>query len=163
MPGIRAHRRILAALTGLVVAGTSTCPTLAQESASFRMERVTTSATAATASSTSFGMDVTFGQEVPVGSASRCNLGFVQNLGFWSVLGRSDSNIRLTVTHGATPAEVALEWTGSSDAFTVYRSDLPGMIAAPANVALTTTECAAADLPPEAPIAYYVVLPANAP
>jgi hypothetical protein len=140
-------------------------PALAQESASFVMERFTVSATADRATSPRFDMAVTLGQEVPVGGASLCNVGFVQNLGFWSALGHADAPIFLQVDHGAGhPADVDLEWSGSSDSFTLYRSDLPYSVVAVPNVALTTPECSATDAPPaEVDLVYYLVLPTGAP
>lgn len=137
---------------------------MAQESASFVMDRVTVSATASHAASAGFDMALTFGQEVPVGSASLCNVGFLQTLGFWSVLGTQDAPIRLLVDHATDPAEVELQWTGSSDSFTVYRSDLPDTVVEPPNVALITPACAATDAPPVAvDIVYYLVLPTGGP
>jgi hypothetical protein len=129
------------------------------------MDRVTVSATASHAASARFDLAVTFGQEVPVGGASLCNVGFLQTLGFWSVLGPQDAPIQLQVNHGATdPAEVELLWTGSSDSFTVYRSDLPENVVGPPNVALVTPVCAATDAPPvEVDIVYYLVLPTGGP
>lgn len=138
---------------------------LAQESASFVMNRVSISATASHATSARFDLALTFGQEVLAGSASLCNVGFLQTLGFWSVLGSQDAPIQLQVSHGATdPAEVELQWTGSSDSFTVYRSDLPESVVGPPNVALITPVCAATDAPPvEVEIVYYLVLPTGGP
>jgi hypothetical protein len=125
------------------------------------MDRVTVSAAASWSTSTRFDMAVTLGQEGPVGGASLCNVGFVQTLGFWSVLGHADAPILLQVNHGAAhPASVELQWSGSSDSFTLYRSDLPDTVVAPPNVALTTPECSATDAPPaEVDLVYYLVLP----
>ncbi len=140
-------------------------PALAQESASFVMNRFTVSATASRTMSTRFDMAITFAQEVPVGGASLCNVGFVQNLGFWSVLGHSDAPILLQVDHAVgNPADVDLEWSGSSDSFTLYRSAFPDSIMALPNIALITPECFAMDAPPpEIDVIYYLVLPTGAP
>ena len=161
---LRVHRPIISAvfLFVLVIAGTRA---LAQESASFVMDRFTVSATASRAASARWDMAITLGQEVPVGGASLCNVGFVQNLGFWSALGYSDAPILLQVDHGSGgPGEVDLQWTGSSDSFTLYRSDLPDGVVGPPNIALTTPTCFATDAPPEElDFIYYLVLPTGAP
>jgi hypothetical protein len=160
-----AGKRVLIAGLTLFTLITILSSALAQESETFVMDLVTVTSMASRAASPRFDMAVTLGQEVPVGGASLCNTGFVANLGFWSVLGPFDTPIVLQVEHGAThPANVELQWSGSSGFFTLYRSDLPDSVVAPPNVALTTPECAATDAPPEeVDLVYYLVLPTGGP
>ena len=160
----RIHGPFLTILA-MLLPGAFSAGAVAQESASFVMERVTLSATASQAASTSFDMAVSFGQEVPVGSASLCNVGYLQTFGFWSVLGFQDAPTRLSVAHGLEgPEGVELTWTGSSDSFTLFRSDQPQDLAQPGNVALVTAACNASDGPPPGiELVFYVVLLSGGP
>ena len=132
----------------------------AQQSASFRVDRVTLAAGAGPISSASYVTTITIAQEGPVGSVSRCNDGFLQSTGFWSVLGESPVPVWLLVDKDdSDPPEVELTWSGSSSLFTLYRSGVAESLIDPLNVLLTTPECAVTDAPPAAPITFYLVSP----
>ena len=146
----------------VLLAAAVATPGFAQESASYVMDRVTMSAAAQRASSTNFDISVTFGQEGPVGSASLCNQGYVQNFGFWSVQGYSPVPLVLRATRNtADSSDVDLIWTGSASSFEVYRSTAPSGIIDPPNLAAVTPACSATDSPPTATIVYYLVVPAG--
>jgi hypothetical protein len=137
-------------------------PSFAQESPSFVMDRITFSSAAQQATSASFEMSVTFAQEGLVGSASLCNQGYVQNFGFWSVMGYSPIPVMLRAARNtANPFDVDLSWTGSATSFEIYRSTIPNGIIDPPNLAAVTSECSDTDTPPNAPIVFYLVVPAN--
>ena len=132
----------------------------AQESANYRMDRITIAATANSVSSAGYAMTVTFGQEGPVGSISRCNESFLQSTGYWSILGETPVPVFLLLDRNdADPALPDLMWTGSASQFTVYRSVLPNDVVQPMNEVLSTPLCGITDDPPPASIVYYLVLP----
>ncbi len=133
---------------------------LAQESANYVMDRITIGAAAQPSSSTSFDTSVTFGQEGPVGSASYCNQGFVQNTGFWSIQGYSPVPVVLRAARGVVdPSDVDLNWTGSTSSFEVCRSAFPNDVLDPLNLATITPECVVTDSPPSVTIVYYLAVP----
>ncbi len=135
-------------------------PGLAQESANYRMERVTIGAAAQRVSSSTFDMSATFAQQGPVGAASLCNQGFVQNTGFWSILGYSPAPVVLRAARSVVdPADVDLTWTGSASSFELYRSVFPNDVVDPPNLAAITAECGVTDSPPTVTIVYYLVVP----
>jgi hypothetical protein len=150
-------------LTAILCLSLLAIPTLgtSQESTSFRMERVTLASSADQASSTSFATSITLGQEVPSGSASACNIGYVQTLGFWSLFGNAPVPQLLRVEHDPLdPWGVRLTWSGSAASFEVFRSELPVDVEEPGNVILNTVACEATDSPPVEPeLVYYRVLP----
>ena len=133
----------------------------AQESASFRMDRLTVAGGAGSSSSTSFAMTVLAASEGPVGSSSFCNAGFVNTLGFWSVLGNAQVPVRLQVgLVPETPADVDLAWTGAADTFEVYRADLPEDVLNSNNLLEETAVCEAEDsLASSADLLFYKVIP----
>jgi hypothetical protein len=137
-------------------------PSGAQESSSYVMDRITFNSAAQQTTSTTFVMNVTFVQEVPVGSASLCNQGYVQNLGFWSIMGYSSVPVMLRAARNtADPFDVDLSWTGSASSFEIYRSTVPNGIVDPPNLAAVTSECSDTDTPPNAAIVYYLVVPVS--
>ena len=142
-----------------VVVCLSAVLTEAQESSSFEMPRVTISPAAGVASSSSFDMRVSFGEEGPVGAASFCNAGFVQAVGFWSITGNVTAPIRLLASRDPVdPSTIELSWTGAFSSFEVYRSDLATDVLDPVHLNLTTVECSATDVPPSEPdIHFYLV------
>jgi len=138
----------------------STRPVRAQESVNFVMGRVTLAATGAVVSSPTFDMRITFGQAVPVGAVSRCNDGYHQTAGFWSVLGDQPAPTLLMVaTDGGTPGGVILNWSGSAAQFDLYRSTTASTILDPASYERSVFGCTTADLPPVTPRIYYQVVP----
>ncbi len=134
-----------------------------QESSSFVMERLTVVSGAAGASSATFDMILTFGEEGPTGSASFCNDGFQASLGFWSVLGESPAPSLLMVDHTAgDPQSVDLTWSGSASSFDVLRSEVAAQIQDPPSLQFNTTQCEATDAPPPTQdILYYRIRPAS--
>jgi len=137
-------------------------PARAQESVAFIMGRVTLAATGAVASSPTFDMRVTFGQAVPVGAVSRCNDGYHQTAGFWSLLGDQPVPTLLMVTKDqAIPGGVILNWTGSAAQFDLYRSTTAPTLLDPASFARSIFGCTTADLPPVTPRIYYQVVPSG--
>jgi hypothetical protein len=134
--------------------------TSAQESASYRLDRITFTAGAGSVSSTNYATTITIAQEGPVGSISRCNDGFLQNTGFWSVLGESPAPVWLNVgKNGVDPSQVDLDWSGSSSQFSVFRAELAESLSEPYNLLITIPDCAMTDAPPAAAITFYLVLP----
>ena len=136
-------------------------PAQAQESASFRMERVTVAGGATTASSANFDNSVTTTQVGLVGSASFCNAGFVDSLGFWSVLGDVATPIRLDVRlNEPSPPDVDLFWAGSADEFQVFRAFDAADVLNPNSLFLETTNCDAQDaMHSAATVIFYFVQP----
>ena len=135
-------------------------PASAQESASFVMGRVTFAATGAVAASPNFDMRVTLGQAVPVGAVSRCNDGYHQSAGFWSILGDQPvPTLLLLAKDPANPGGVILSWTGSASQFDLYRSISAGSVLDPGNFFGSVFDCTTADLPPVSPRVYYRVVP----
>ncbi len=155
------RRRIaLGAALGLLFLASAVPMASAQESASFRLERITFAAGAEPVSSANYATTITIAQEGPVGSVSRCNDGFLQSTGFWSVLGESPAPVWLTVDkNDVDPTQVDLVWSGSSSQFDVYSAQAADSLPEPYNLLLTTSDCAVTDAPPSAPITYYLVLP----
>jgi len=124
------------------------------------MTRVTLASTGSTAASPSFEMRVTLGQAVPVGAVSRCNDGFHQSAGFWSVLGDLPvPTVLLVARDPAAPGGVILSWSGSASQFDLYRSGIAGSVLDPGNFVTSTFACTTADLPPEIPRTYYQIVP----
>ena len=114
----------------------------AQESSTFVMDRVSVSVGAARATSTSFDASITISQESPVGGASFCNTGFVNSIGFWSILGDLPTPILLQMALNETNAtDLDLSWTGSADTFEIYRDFSPVAVVAPGNLYLEATDC----------------------
>jgi hypothetical protein len=134
--------------------------TQAQESASFRLDRITFAAGAGPVSSANYITTITIAQEGPVGSISRCNDGFLQSTGFWSVLGESSAPVWLNVDKNEfDPTQVDLGWSGSSSQFSIYRAEFADSLLEPLNLLLTTSDCAVTDAPPPAPITFYLIRP----
>lgn len=148
------------AATVFLVAAFAASPLPGQESASFRHERLTLASSAGPVSSAGYVSTITFAQEGPVGSVSRCNNGFLQSTGFWSVLGESPVPVYLIVDkNGMDLTEVDLVWSGSSSLFTLYRGGVAESLIDPLNVLLTTPDCAVTDAPPASAITFYLVRP----
>jgi len=146
--------------TSIVLA--STRPARAQESDHFVMTRVTLAATGAVASSSTFDMRVSLGQAVPVGAVSRCNDGYHQSAGFWSVLGDQPVPTLLLVGRDpANPGGVILNWTGSAAQFDLYRSNTAPTLLDPGSFTRSILGCTTADLPPVTPRIYYQVVPSG--
>jgi len=147
-----------AAILALVFA---VAPTLqAQSSATYRMDRVTVASAAESSSSLNYSIAVTFAQEGPVGSLSRCNDGFLQSTGFWSVLGEVPVPVLLHVSRDTVdPKQPSLVWSGSSSEFTIYRATMAQGLVDPFNETLVTSDCQAVDAPPPAAVTFYVVQP----
>ena len=138
----------------------SSPPPSAQESANFRLDRITFAAGVRPVSSANYATTITIAQEGPVGSVSRCNDGFLQSTGFWSVLGESPAPVWLNVDkNDVDPTQVDLGWSGSSSQFSVYRAEFADSLLEPFNVLLTTSDCTVTDAPPSVPITFYLVRP----
>lgn len=137
-------------------------PAPAQESASFVMGRVTLAATGTVSASPSFVMRLTLGQAGPVGAVSRCNDGYHQSAGFWSVLGdRPVPTLLLVTKDPGNPGGVFLNWTGSASQFDLYRSSAAGSLLDPESLVGSVFGCTRADLPPDTPRTYYQVIPSG--
>jgi hypothetical protein len=107
-------------------------------------------------------MRATFGQAVPVGAVSRCNDGYHESAGFWSVLrDQPVPTLLLVAKDPLNPGGVILSWTGSASQFDVYRSTVPASVLDPGNFAVSDFDCTTADLPPTAPRTYYLVVPSG--
>jgi hypothetical protein len=133
---------------------------IAQESARYRLDRLTFAAGVGSVSSANYATTITIAQEGPVGSISRCNDGFLQNTGFWSVLGESPTPVWLTVDKNSLDlTQVDLDWSGSSSQFSIYRAELADSLSEPYNMLITTPDCTMTDAPPTVPITFYIVLP----
>ena len=127
------------------------------------MDRVTLTAAAGHITSANAAMEPTFAQEGPVGALSRCNNGFLQHVGFWSILGEASVPVHLQVRFDELdPLGVELEWTGTASQFLIHRSTDASVITDPASELGMTSSCMASDSPPPSePIIYYLVLPAG--
>ncbi len=137
-------------------------PLAAQESPSFRLERITVASGASSASSTSFSMSILAAEQGVAGSSSFCNSGFLNTLGFWSVLGNMAVPIRLRVSLDPLSApDAALIWTGDADTFQVFRANSPEDVLNANNVIEETASCDALDALPmaTADILFYKVAP----
>jgi hypothetical protein len=133
---------------------------MAQESASYRLDRVTFASGVGSVFSANYATTITIAQEGPAGSVSRCNDGFLQATGFWSILGESPAPVWLNLgKNGLDPTQVDLDWSGSSSQFSVYRAEFADSLSEPYNILITTPDCALTDAPPSAPITFYLVLP----
>ena len=147
---------------GIPVVLAATSLVLAQESPSYVMSRVTLVGTAGVASSSRFDIQATLAQAVPVGAVSRCNDGFHQSAGIWSVLGEQPvPTILFVTTDTVNPGGVILTWTGSASQFDLYRSTTASSIVSPGNLMRTLYSCTTADLPPAAPRIYYQIDPSG--
>jgi hypothetical protein len=147
--------RIVPLLALFVVASTP-----AQESSNFKLERLTLAATSGPATSANYATTITFAQEGPSGSLSRCNDGFLQSTGFWSVLGESPVPARLMLGRNIVDrTHPDLMWSGSSSEFTLYRATVPMSLIDPLNEFLVTSSCATTDVPPPAATTFYLVSP----
>ena len=146
---------------GFLVGAVAVAPVCAQESPSYLMERFTLAVGAATASSATFDNSIVFAQAAPSGAQSRCNVGFQNSLGFWSILGDVPVPIRLELLPGATvPEDVALSWTGAAREFQIFRAFAPDDVTNPNNLLVETADCAAQDATPTtASIVFYQVIP----
>jgi hypothetical protein len=141
----------------LILAAASTS---AQESANFKLERLTLAATPGAASSANYATTITLGQEGPSGSVSRCSGGFLLTTGFWSVLGETPVPVWLTLGRNAVDRTLPdLMWSGSSSEFTLYRATVPMSVIDPFNEFLVTSLCATTDTPPPASVTFYLVSP----
>jgi len=140
----------------------STRPARAQESDHFVMTRVTLAATGAVASSPTFDMRVSLGQAVPVGAVSRCNDGYHQTAGFWSLLGDQPVPTLLMVRNDPmNPGGVILDWTGSASQFDLYSSTTAPTLLDPGSFARSVFGCTTADRPPVTPRIYYQIVPSG--
>ena len=157
LSGRRSSRLILGLLlaAGMFFSGRS------QESASYVMDRLTMTSSAADSASASFEISVTFAQEGPAQSVSFCNSGFMAGAGFWSILGVSPVPVRLRVNPDAVdPTAVALSWSGAAPSFEVYRAEAPDSVVQPTNLQTVASSCSALDGPPPgAPIVFYLIRP----
>ena len=132
----------------------------AQESTSFRIERVTASASAGFAESINFETRIVVSQNSPSGGmASECGNGWIQTAGFFSVLASGPVPIWLTVDRASLdPLEIGLSWTGINNTFEVRRSFDPQTINDPSSLQEVVGTCATADpLPTENNLIYYLV------
>ena len=136
-------------------------PAVAQESSTFVMERISVAVGATKSTSASFENTAVVAQESPSGANSFCNTGFVNSLGYWSVLGDLPVPIRLTVgINELDPGSLDLSWTGVDDVFQVYRAFTPEDILNPANLYQETMVCAAMDNNAfQSDIIFYKVVP----
>ena len=160
LPDMRARRASILWIVFPFLAIFMATSTSAQESANFKLERMTLAATSGPATSANYATTITFAQEGPAGSLSRCNDGFLQSTGFWSVLGESPVPVRLTLGRNAADrTHPDLVWSGSSSEFTVYRATVPMSIIDPFNELVVTSLCATTDAPPPAATTFYLVSP----
>ena len=151
-------RRSILALT--LICGASPM-SLAQQSESFIMDRVSIVAVGSAASSASHETVVTVGQVSLAGASSFCNRGFVNSVGFWSVLGDLPVPTQLQVDkNDADPSTVELLWTGTNETFELFRSTSPANVAQSMNLHLATSLCEASDTDTTmSGIVFYKVVP----
>ena len=131
----------------LLCAGIALLPASAQQSESSSMDRIVLTAVGNTASSSNFETTVVIGQDSPSGASSFCNSGFVNSLGFWSVLGDLPVPIQLHLDKSdGDPSVVDLSWSGADDVFQLFRSASPvNLVDSPENLYLETSLCDAID------------------
>lgn len=129
----------------------------AQESASFKMKRLTVVTLADRLSSESYGNTITASEAI--GSAGVCPSGTATGLGFFSLLGLGEVPILLTVRKNQLNADhVDLSWTGQAAGFQLYKSASPVNVASPGNLLVATSLCAATDsVATGSEIAFYLV------
>ncbi len=134
-------------------------PSLAQESANYSMDRISIAAVGSTTSSATFATTVVIGEDSPEGASSYCNSGFVNSVGFWSVLGDLPVPIVLAVDKAqGNPQGVELTWSGTNNLFQVFRSISPMDVLDLANLDVETASCSSNDSQ-SAAIVFYKVVP----
>lgn len=155
----------LASAVAALVAGAALAPAAAaQESASFRMERIALAASAGEATGPTWGTRVSLAEPLAVGGmASVCGAAWVHTAGALSALAAGPVPIRLTVDRPSTdPLQVALSWSGTASAFDVRRVFDAATIADPGSVAETVGACSTVDPAPAASdLIFYLVVPAG--
>jgi cysteine-rich repeat protein len=72
-------------------------------------------------------------------------------------------DVVLEAAPGPLPGQVTLRWAGTGPVFEIYRADAPATVLDPANRLGVTAGLEWLDDPPDAPILYYLVVPAIAP
>ncbi|MGH9797993.1 MAG: DUF4215 domain-containing protein, partial [Candidatus Polarisedimenticolia bacterium] len=72
-------------------------------------------------------------------------------------------DVVLEAAPGPLPGQVTLRWVGTGPIFEIYRADAPATVLDPANRLGVTAGLEWIDVPPDAPILYYLVVPAIAP
>ena len=151
-------RRLVRALSILAATALSD-PAAAQESASFRLDRLTIAGASQTIASNGFVTTVTVGQESIAGAASICNVSLTTGLGFWSVRGELPVPVILTVARNPIdPQAIDLNWTGNTPTFQVYRDYTPENLVSLENLERVTAACSATDpLAFQSNIIYYAV------
>jgi hypothetical protein len=136
-------------------------PAFAQESPSFKMERVAATASAGYAESPRFSTRVVVSQESPSGGmASVCGNGWIHTAGFFSLLASGPVPIWLTVERPQIdPLEIELSWTGSDDAFEVRRTFDAQTINDPGSLLQVVSACDTSDpSPTENDLIFYLVV-----
>jgi hypothetical protein len=119
-------------------------PPLAQQSSSFRLNRLSITALADASTSATYRSVVT--AQVVSGSTGVCPAGMTSTLGFWSLRGGREVPIVLTLgKDDQNPPHLVLAWSGQADGFAVYRDTSPADVVNPANVLSTTDSCAETD------------------
>jgi hypothetical protein len=132
---------------------------LAQQSASFSIDRITMAAGGQSINSASFHSTVIAGQVSPSGAASFCNSGYMSSLGFFSILGDTVVPIRLNLAKNEIdPSTVELSWTGNADDFQIYSSSLPQDVLDPLNLDQETFLCDGSDSPGSESLVFYKVI-----
>jgi hypothetical protein len=159
----RPLRKSVHAIAALLVCLGATGAVRAQQSADYVADRTTLAGVAGRATSAGYVLELTAAEIHPAGSASACNIGFTDSIGFWSVLGDALVPIVLQVGHDPGNHSIAqLTWSGASPQFAVLRSEAASGIIDPMNLLLTTAGCDAADPdPPPGGAFFYVVVPAD--
>ena len=151
------------ALVSILMHWEGSRPARAQESADFKMQRVSVTAASQTAAAASsdYRTTVVLGDSSLVGAASSCNAGFRTSMGFWSVLGDLHVPIRLLLDQSPTErGSVALSWSGADPGYEVYRATSPVGIVDPANLDAVTSSCASEDNRTDsARLIFYQVVP----
>ncbi len=156
--------RLATASAALVAAAVLAPAAAAQESASFRMERVALAASVGEATGPTRGTRVSLAEPLAVGGmASVCGAAWVHTAGALSALAAGPVPIRLTVDRPSTdPLQVALSWSGTASAFDVRRAFDASTIAGPGSVAETVGACSTVDPAPAASdLIFYLVVPAG--
>jgi hypothetical protein len=159
MVTLQTARRAAALLLALTAGATHLS---AQESANFKLDRLTPAGGAARLSSLTFEASVTVAQVPPAGAASLCNAGAVNSFGFWSVIGDLPVPLLLTAKRNKMmPELIRLLWSGTDPEYALYRSEDPSDIFSLPNLVLETTLCEASESIPTAPgdILFYNVIP----
>ena len=106
----------------LSLCGLSATAQAQSSSASYVLQQSTTNSAGETATSGSYRLSPSLGQEATIGASS--SPGFVLQSGFWSFVGSGLVPVFLFVDKNAIdPEDMDLNWSGNNDPYDLYRTD----------------------------------------